>query len=175
MSGATWRFASDTEGLESAEEQLKEPDTIIRAVVCEVTVQKEIEDSLAKTVKGMNPIDILVNTAGAIQDNQQEVMTTEDYRDALDSSFWVQLYAAVAVVHRMKERKFGRIVNIALNGGKISVPHLLPYNTSKFALAGFSQGLRYELMPDNIFATTARPGLMRTGSHVNANSKASIN
>ncbi len=53
-------------------------------------------------------------------------------------------------------------------GGKISVPHLVPYSVGKFALTGFSEGLRSELLKDNIYVTTVCPGLMRTGSPRNA-------
>ena len=68
----------------------------------------------------------------------------------------------------MKAKQFGRIVNIASIGGKIAFPHLLPYSTSKFALGGYSEGLRAELTKHNIFVTTVCPGLMRTGSPRNA-------
>jgi short-subunit dehydrogenase len=64
----------------------------------------------------------------------------------------------------MRERREGRIVNIASIGGKISVPHLLPYCASKFALVGLSEGLRASLLKDGIRITTVCPGLMRTGS-----------
>jgi short-subunit dehydrogenase len=59
-------------------------------------------------------------------------------------------------------------VNIASIGGKVAVPHLLPYVASKFALVGLSEGLRTELLKDGIHVTTVCPGLMRTGSHLNA-------
>lgn len=164
-------LARNKEELEAAEQQLREKNAIVRTFACDVTVQKEVEKTLAKVIEEMGSVDILINNAGIIQVGPQESMTTNDYRDALDNHFWAPLYAALAVVPHMKERKFGRIVNIASIGGKISVPHLLPYNASKFALAGLSEGLRYELMPDNIFVTTVCPGLMRTGSHVNAQFK----
>jgi short-subunit dehydrogenase len=64
----------------------------------------------------------------------------------------------------MRQRGFGRIVNISSIGGKVSVPHLLPYCASKFALTGLSEGLRAELLEDGIHVTTVIPGLMRTGS-----------
>jgi hypothetical protein len=64
----------------------------------------------------------------------------------------------------MRRRGEGRIVNITSIGGKISVPHLLPYSASKFALVGFSEGLRAELARDGVVVTTVCPGLMRTGS-----------
>jgi short-subunit dehydrogenase len=71
----------------------------------------------------------------------------------------------------MRARREGRIVNISSVGGKISVPHLLPYCASKFALTGLSEGLHAELARDNVLVTTVCPGLMRTGSPRNAQFK----
>jgi len=72
------------------------------------------------------------------------------------------------VLPQMKNRRFGRIINIASIGGKVAFPHLLPYTASKFALVGYSEGLRAELTQHNVFVTTVCPGLMRTGSPRNA-------
>jgi short-subunit dehydrogenase len=82
--------------------------------------------------------------------------------------FWAPFYAMQAVLPQMRERGAGRIVNISSIGGKVAVPHLAPYCASKFALVGLSKAMRIELAKDNIFVTTVCPGLMRTGSHVNA-------
>jgi short-subunit dehydrogenase len=71
----------------------------------------------------------------------------------------------------MKARRRGRIVNITSIGGKVAVPHMLPYTASKFAAVGLSEGLRAELMNHGIVVTTVVPGLMRTGSHLNAEFK----
>ena len=71
----------------------------------------------------------------------------------------------------MQRRRSGRIINITSIGGKLSVPHLVPYCASKFALVGFSEGLRAELLKDGIRVTTVCPGLMRTGSARNAEFK----
>jgi short-subunit dehydrogenase len=77
----------------------------------------------------------------------------------------------MAVLPHMRSLRSGRIVNITSIGGKIAVPHLLPYSASKFAFYGFSRGLRSELLKDGIVVTTVVPGLMRTGSPRNANFK----
>jgi short-subunit dehydrogenase len=89
----------------------------------------------------------------------------------MKTHFWAPLYTMLAVLPDMRRRRDGRIVNISSIGGKISVPHLIPYNASKFALTGLSEGLRAELRKDGIVVTTVCPGLMRTGSPVNANFK----
>lgn len=68
----------------------------------------------------------------------------------------------------MRRQGGGRIVNISSIGGLVAVPHLVPYCTSKHALVGLSDGMRAELAKEKILVTTVCPGLMRTGSHVNA-------
>jgi len=68
----------------------------------------------------------------------------------------------------MVGRRNGRIVNITSIGGKVSVPLLVPYSCAKFAAVGFSEGLRAELAKEGVKVTTIAPGLMRTGSHLNA-------
>jgi short-subunit dehydrogenase len=97
-----------------------------------------------------------------------EAMTIDDYRTSLNTHFWGPYFATMAVLPEMRRRKQGRIVNISSIGGKISVPHFLPYSVGKFALTGFSEGLRSATLKDNVFVTTVCPGLMRTGSPRNA-------
>ncbi len=65
-------------------------------------------------------------------------------------------------------RSRGRIVNISSIGGKIAVPHLAAYSVSKFALAGLSDAYRAELAKDGVKVTSVFPGLLRTGSHIQA-------
>src|SRR3978361_1009080 len=64
-----------------------------------------------------------------------------------------------------------RIVNIASIGGEISIPHLLPYSVSKFALVALSQGLHTELADRGISVTPVCSGLTRRGSPRNAQFK----
>jgi short-subunit dehydrogenase len=113
-------------------------------------------------------IDVLVNNAGTITVGPMEVMTLADYEEAMNLHFWAPLYMTLAVLPDMRQRHQGRIVNIASIGGKLSVPHLLPYSASKFALVGLSEGLRSEVAKDGVLVTTVVPGLMRTGSPRNA-------
>src|SRR5256886_8613131 len=75
---------------------------------------------------------------------------------------------ALAAQPVMRSQDHGRIVTIASVGGKISVPHLLRYSTAKFAAAGCSEGLRAELGRGPVTVTAVVPGLMRTGSHLQA-------
>jgi short-subunit dehydrogenase len=119
----------------------------------------------------LGPVQVLINNAGSIQVGPVDVMTLEDYEHALRIHFWAPLYTTLAVLPEMRRRREGRIVNITSIGGKIAVPHLLPYGASKFALVGLSEGLRAELLQDGVYVTTVCPGLMRTGSPPNADFK----
>jgi short-subunit dehydrogenase len=80
--------------------------------------------------------------------------------------FWGTVYTTLAALPHLSER--GHIVNVTSIGGKISVPHLLPYSCAKFAAVAFSEGLRAELSGTGKKVVTIAPGLMRTGSFVNA-------
>jgi len=89
----------------------------------------------------------------------------------MDVMFWGMVYPTMAVLPSMLRRRSGRIVNVTSIGGKIAVPHLVPYGCAKFAAVGFSEGLGAELRRKGISVTTVVPGLMRTGSPINASMK----
>jgi short-subunit dehydrogenase len=86
----------------------------------------------------------------------------------MNTNFYGALHTTMAVLPQMLARHDGAIVNIASIGGKVAFPHLLPYVASKFAMTGWSQGLRAELSGKGIRVTTVTPGIMRTGSHIQA-------
>ena len=113
------------------------------------------------------PIDILVANAGQIGVGPFATTTEADFENALDVMFWGVLRPIRAVLPAMRTRGRGRIVTITSIGGKVSVPHLMPYSAAKFAAVGLSEGLRAELAGTGIRVTTVVPGLMRTGSHLN--------
>lgn len=113
-------------------------------------------------------IDVLVNNAGVITVGPIENQTVQDFRNVMEANFFSGLQCTMAVLPQMLARGDGNIVNITSVGGKIAVPHMLPYTASKFAAVGFSEGLNAELRSKGVLVTTVCPGLMRTGSHLNA-------
>ncbi len=160
--------ARDGSELDRAVKSLSGDGLNVFAFPCDVTRQAEAEEAVARVVERQGRIDVLVNNAGVIQVGPYEHMTLDDYRNAMDVHMWGPLYLMIAAIPHMKEQGGGRIVNISSIGGRVAVPHLLPYSASKFALSGLSDGLRAELIRDKILVTTVSPGLMRTGSPVNA-------
>jgi short-subunit dehydrogenase len=163
--------ARDSDELIRAQADLRQNGAQAFAVPCDVTVRSEAEGLVQAVQDHFGRIDVLINNAGVIQVGPMEVMTLEDYGEAMRIHFWAPLYTTLSALPEMRRRGEGRIVNISSIGGKISVPHLLPYSASKFALVGLSEGLRAELAKDGIVVTTVCPGLMRTGSPRNATFK----
>lgn len=135
---------------------------------CDVTVRADVERFINDVAARFGSIDILVNNAGEIQVGPIEAMAVEDFERAMQIMFWGAVYSTLAAIPHLKRRKNTRVVNITSIGGKLSVPHLIPYSCAKFALVGFSEGLRAELAKYGVKVVTIAPGLMRTGSHVNA-------
>jgi short-subunit dehydrogenase len=133
-----------------------------------VTDRDQVERTVREVEHHFGRIDVLVNNAGTISVGPMEVMNLGNYEESMKTHFWGPLYATLAALPGMKRRREGRIVNISSIGGKVAVPHLLPYCAGKFALTGLSEGLRAELKKDNVYVTTVCPGLMRTGSPPNA-------
>jgi NAD(P)-dependent dehydrogenase (short-subunit alcohol dehydrogenase family) len=154
--------------LAAAEAQLRQAGAEVLAVTCDVSAQDETELLVQRTIDHFGALDIVVNNAGIIQVGPLESLTVDNFRQALEPMFWGMVNTTMAALPHLRARKTGHIVNITSIGGKISVPHMLPYSSAKFAATGFSEGLRAEVAKDNIKVTTVVPGLMRTGSDVQA-------
>ena len=156
--------ARDADTLARAQRQLEGDGGLVVAVACDVAVREDMERVVHRVTEELGPIDALINNAGTITVGPLNTMRLADFHDAMNTNFWGAMHAILAVLPDMRRRHAGRIVNIASIGGKLAVPHLLPYSASKFALVGLSEGLRVELARDGIQVTTICPGLMRTGS-----------
>jgi NAD(P)-dependent dehydrogenase (short-subunit alcohol dehydrogenase family) len=160
--------AREASELERARSDLARYGGPVETFVCDVADQDGVTRLMQDVRASLGQIDILVNNAGIIQVGPLENQDLADFRTAMDVMYWGVVYPTLAVLPEMRARRAGRIVNITSIGGTVSVPHLLPYSSAKFAAVGFSEGLAAEVAKDGIVVTTVVPGLMRTGSHLNA-------
>jgi NAD(P)-dependent dehydrogenase (short-subunit alcohol dehydrogenase family) len=160
--------ARDESELTKAANELRAAGYAVLAEVCDVSHRVEIEAFVAEVEGHYGQIDLLITCAGEIQVGPVHDLTVEDFERIMAIDFWGTLYAVLAVLPNMRARQAGRIALITSIGGKISTPHLLTYSTAKFATVGLGEGLSAELAPAGIHVTTVVPGLMRTGSHIQA-------
>jgi short-subunit dehydrogenase len=140
-------------------------------IVCDLLDGQQIETAVREVIDRFGAIDVLINNAGIIEVGPLEHMRREDFEKATQVHLWAPFTLMCEIIPHMRERGGGRIVNITSIGGKIAVPHMAAYCASKYALVGLSDSVRAELARDNIHVTTVAPGMMRTGSHVNAKFK----
>jgi NAD(P)-dependent dehydrogenase (short-subunit alcohol dehydrogenase family) len=163
--------ARDAAELQRARQDVASLGAEVMAVTCDVTDQHQVQRMIEEVGRQFGHVDILIANAGEITVGPVETMTLTDFHDAMDVMFWGAVHPVFSVLPRMRARHAGRIGVVTSIGGKVSVPHLLAYSSAKFAAVGFTEGLRAELARDGISVTTIVPGLMRTGSHVNAKFK----
>ncbi len=136
----------------------------VLVVPCDLRERAEVTGLVGQVRAHWGEIDILVNNAGLISVGPVEAQPVEAFEEAIRSNYFSMVYASLAVLPAMLARQDGAIVNITSIGGKVAVPHLLPYSGSKFAAVGFSQGLHAEVRSKGVRVSTVTPGLLRTGS-----------
>src|SRR5205809_1327370 len=164
-------IARDPEELVRAKTDLAPRGGKVLTIQCDLLDTGQIQSAVRQIIDRFSKIDILINNAGIIEVGPLEHLRPEDFDRAMRLHFWAPFELISQIVPEMRIWGGGRIVNISSIGGKIAVPHMAPYSASKFALTGLSDALRAELARDNIYVTTVAPGMMRTGSHVNAKFK----
>lgn len=163
--------ARDEEDLRKLRDEFASRGDHFFSTQCDVADRAQVQTMLASVENKFGQVDVLVNNAGTILVGPMEHMTIEDFEEVMRINFWGAVHTTLGVLPGMRQRHHGRIVNITSIGGKVAFPHLLPYTASKFALVGFSEGLRTELAKDGIWVTTVVPNLMRIGSPRNADFK----
>ncbi|WPL48848.1 SDR family NAD(P)-dependent oxidoreductase [Sphingobacterium bambusae] len=161
------------EHLQLAKQALIERGAEVFVYPADVTDPQQVDILVQQVVGHYGRVDVLVNNAGAMLVGPHAAMDSEDYKKIMDNNCWSSLYCIQAVLPHFTAQSAGQVVNIASIGGKIAVPHMLPYSVSKFALLGLSQGLTAELAPAGIDVLTVVPSLMRTGSPLNIGVKGS--
>ncbi|MEK2690209.1 SDR family NAD(P)-dependent oxidoreductase [Bdellovibrio sp. GT3] len=164
-------LARDNEELARAKKmiELAAPGAEVLTLECDCTKPHDVNQAVSSIIRYFGKIDIVVNNAGIISTSPIQNTTKKDFEDSLDIHFWAPYYMNRACLPHLQ--KGSRIVNISSIGGLVPVPHHAAYCTGKFALRGYSESLRLELMPLGIYVTTVCPGLMRTGSARNARVK----
>jgi NAD(P)-dependent dehydrogenase (short-subunit alcohol dehydrogenase family) len=159
--------AREQDELDRAVQELSAQDVDVVSLAADISREHDAARIVTETVARHGRLDVVINNAGVIKVGPLDHMSESDFTEAMDTHFWGPFHTIRAAIPHLRNAR-GRIVNISSIGGKLGVPHLIPYCASKFALTGLSTSLRAELTRDGIFVTTVSPGLMRTGSPFNA-------
>ena len=136
--------ARDPETLERAHADLERRGIPVLALAADVSESTTATALVQRVVARFGALDVVVNNAGIITVGPLPTLTRADFEEAMRTNFWGAVSVALAALPFLRKSGDGRVVNIVSIGGKVAVPHLLPYSASKFALAGFSEGLAAE-------------------------------
>ncbi len=166
-------LARDREELERAATDLRDSGAEVTTWTCDVQRDQEVEKTISAIGREYGRIDVLVNNAGIMLVAPLDLMVKADFEEAMNVHFWAAYRVTMAALPLLKQSRPSRIVNISSIGGRVAVPHMAPYCASKFAVSGFSDAIRAELAREGVQVTSVSPGLMRTGSHINAEFKGS--
>jgi len=132
------------------------------AVPTDVADQVQVDSLIEKTVERFGRLDVLVNNAGVAIASRFDETPLDDFRRLMDVNFWGAVYVCRAAIPQMRKQRGGVILNVSSIFGKRGMPFETAYCASKFALAGFSEALRAELMSENIDVCTIFPGAVET-------------
>ena len=132
--------------------------------IIELDVDKEesIVTAVRKISTDKKRIDVLVNNAGYGQFGCTEDLSVDDFRNQFETNFFSIVKIVQEVAPIMRNQKSGIIVNISSVVGRIGLPGSPAYISTKFALEGLSECLRYELGQFGIKTTLIEPGVIKT-------------
>lgn len=136
----------------------------LKLEVLELDVDREdtINGSITKIIHDKKRIDVLVNNAGYFLVGCLEDLTVNDVKAQFETNFFGVIRIIQQVLPTMRSQKSGIIVNISSVAGRIGFPVTPAYISSKFALEGLSESMRYELAPFNIKTIIIEPGVIKT-------------
>jgi short-subunit dehydrogenase len=130
---------------------------------CDLTNEEQVEETSNKIIKDFK-IDVLINNAGVGFPTKLDELSLEDYNKMIDTNVKGLVFFTKNILHQMKNNNKGHIINISSPAGLSANPIAPIYCASKFALEGYSEGLKLQLKDEkkNIRVTIVRPGAVNT-------------
>ncbi|CAG5077523.1 SDR family oxidoreductase [Parvicella tangerina] len=130
----------------------------------DVTNPESCSRAIQKIIAEQGQIDVLFNNAGSHLTGASEETSLEEIDGQMKLNFYGAVHMIKAVTPVFLEQKSGKIINMSSLGGLLSLPYTSAYNASKFALEGYSEALRLELLPLGIYVSNLEAAYINTGT-----------
>jgi short-subunit dehydrogenase len=154
--------ARQADRLDAFAQELKNAGHSVLAIPTDVKDFAQVNALVEAALNQYGTIDVLVNNAGIYISGPVERFSLDDWHQAIDTNLWGYIHTVHALLPHLLEKGSGTIVNVGSIGGKVPVPYLIPYTTSKFAVTGFTQALQAELEPKGIQVCGIYPNLIKS-------------
>ncbi|MGI0011078.1 MAG: SDR family oxidoreductase, partial [Nitrosopumilaceae archaeon] len=158
----TYATMRDTKKGNQIKEIAKKENLKLEVVEMDVDKDEMVQDAINKIMKEKSRIDVLVNNAGYGLFGCLEDLSMDDLKAQFETNFFGVVRTLQAVIPTMRKQKSGTVVNISSVAGRIGFPVSPAYISSKFALEGLSESMRYELSPFGINTIIIEPGVIKT-------------
>lgn len=152
----------DEAGMESAGREVEGKGAKTVLIRADVSKPGEVESLAKKAIAEAGGVDILVNNAGICMGCEVQDMELDEWEEMLAINLRAPIHLTHHLLPHMLERGTGHIVNIASLAGKVGMPAMAPYSTTKFGLVGYSESIRGDLFDQGIVVTAVCPGVVRT-------------
>ncbi|MDF2723878.1 MAG: short-chain dehydrogenase [Paenibacillus sp.] len=134
----------------------------VEVLPLDVTDFAAIERVVSEVIARYGRIDVLVNNAGFAIGGFVEELTIDDWREQMETNFFGLVALTRAVLPIMRVQQSGAIVNVSSVSGLAGFPGYAAYAASKFAVEGFSESLRHEMLPFGVKVVLVEPGAYKT-------------
>lgn len=158
----TYATMRDTKKGNQIKEIAKKENLKLEVIELDVDKDETVQAAINKIMKERNRIDVLVNNAGYGLFGCLEDLSMDDLKAQFETNFFGIVRTLQAVIPIMRKQKSGTIVNVSSVAGRIGFPVSPAYISSKFALEGLSESMRYELSPFGINTIIIEPGVIKT-------------
>ena len=148
--------------LEQVENELKQFNVNTLVCACDVSKKDQVEELSKIVLQKFNSIDILVNNAGFAIYGSVSDLSVNEIESQMETNYFGMIYCVKNFLPLMLKKKSGHIVNVASVGASFSVPGVSSYCATKFAMLGFSEGLKHELYGTGVGLTVVSPIMVRT-------------
>ena len=139
----------------------------LKIIKLDVTDDYSIKNAINEIVQETNRIDVLVNNAGNNIAGAVEDLSIEEFKEQFETNFFGLIRVTKVVLPIMRKQNSGIIVNLSSIVGKMAIPLNSAYVSSKFAVEGFSESLRYELEDFGIKVILIEPGVIKSNFYEN--------
>ena len=134
----------------------------LKVLTLDVTDEKSTQKAIDMAMHEQNRIDILVNNAGYSLVGALEQISMDEIKEEFETNFFGIIKLIQKVLPLMRKQRSGRIINVSSLAGRIGLPLVSAYVSSKFALEGLSESLKYEVQDFGIYVILIEPGVIKT-------------